>query len=268
MNKILFLLLTGLVVAILTNGLFLSRSTRFEKRVFKPNPAEVNEVSTRQEAAVLRTTTDFEGRRYTVLVRQLTAGESVSLIPNFREPRESQEIFSSEKCDFAINGGFYSEEFKPLGLFLVDGERIGATVKSRLLNGFVWQESGGNVQIGASPPPENRRLDFILQSGPRLLPHDEPATVGGDSHDRRAMIVKGAREKIYFSAIYDSENIFSGPKLSDLRKLLVQTSVNLHLNWEEAVNLDGGSTLTFLQKGETSLAGIKKAGSLFCVKKP
>ena len=200
-----------------------------------------------------------------VLWRRVEKDEQVSLIANFENKLSGEETLAANGCDFLINGGFYTSGNKPLGLFRLKGEELGALSPSKLLNGFVWGNDG-KVRLGNGLPDPNAAKSFVLQSGPyvsleKVFPGLE------EERARRALVAVNSDREIFFLVIFTEGNYFSGPKLSDLKVILEGLSSQYPLKLTEAVNLDGGGALAFLQSGEPSIPEVKKSGSFFCVKK-
>lgn len=199
-----------------------------------------------------------------VFWRRIEKGEQVSLIANFENKLSGSDALAANGCDFLVNGGFYTPDNQPLGLFRLEAKELGALSPSKLLNGFVWGDDGG-VSLGNTLPEDATAKSFVLQSGPyislgKAFPDLE------EERARRALVAVNADREIFFLAILSDGNYFSGPKLNDLKVILESLSLSYFLKLTEAVNLDGGSTLAFLQSGEPSIPEVKKSGSFFCVK--
>lgn len=203
---------------------------------------------------------------YTVLIRKLQENEDTTLIPNFKEALGSAEVLSSNRCDFIINGGFYTKENSPLGLFFLKEKTFAGYLESNFLNGSITKNRKGDFALSSGRPSTTEGLEFALQSGPYFTLKDGIEPKFENEKARRSLIAQDSKGKIYFLAVYDSSDTFSGPDLNQLKKVLSGISDNNNLELVSAVNLDGGSTLAFLQNGEGSIPEIKKSGSFFCIK--
>jgi uncharacterized protein YigE (DUF2233 family) len=96
-----------------------------------------------------------------------------------------QELASQgEKLTFAVNGGIYSRELEPLGLYVEDGERLAALSRGSgggnfflKPNGvFYITDEGARVVETAAYQPDGR-VRYAVQSGPMLV-------IDGELHPR------------------------------------------------------------------------------------
>ena len=188
-----------------------------------------------------------------------------SLIPNFSSPIDAQTIISENTCSFAINGGFYDKQNKPLGFFQVGSKIYGRQIDSDLVNGFLWADASGTSVISTELP--HIQFQFALQTGPMLLFDSNvlPLAIHNDTHARRMVAAKNMDNRLVFITIYTSESVFEGPLLGDLHGVIQAVSTKEKLNIVDAINLDGGSASAFYN-GETSLSELTPIGSLFCLK--
>ena len=66
----------------------------------------------------------FEGEEYSFATVKVTDASRLKLLPNFSEQKTSEEIINEGICRNLVNGGFYSEKFSPIGLFISEREEI------------------------------------------------------------------------------------------------------------------------------------------------
>lgn len=210
-----------------------------------------------------------ESGHYRVLIRQQQATHEIKLIANFEKQLKSQEVFSQNACQFLINGGFYTEKNEPLGLFFLDGRRLGKEVSSTgFLNGFVALSTDGVLELFQNRSPTLSQTRFVFQSGPYFSLQNQPVPEFEGSIARRALIAQDKKGVTYFLAIHEITDQFSGPSLNEIREILKEVNHRQNLAIEKAINLDGGSTLTFLQSGEESITELQPSGSFLCLKEP
>lgn len=197
---------------------------------------------------------------YAVYVTKISNPRGVTLIPNFTEKNTAAAIFTKEKCDVLINGGFYTTDEKPLGLFFVGGTFLETNKKtSDILSGFVYKTKGGSLGFGTSLPNAST-LEFAFQTGP-YFSQNQNLTVTPDSYDRRALLGTIGSD-IYAIMITEEENISSGPYLADMPLLFGQVP----LPFTSFINLDGGSA-SALYTGEGIILGeLTSVGSFLCMK--
>ena len=150
------------------------------------------------------------------------------------------EMMRGEKCLAGVNGGYFNENFAPLGLRIANGQMIAPLQRARLITGVLAASPRG-VQIVRSRE-FSRRLGVTaaIQSGPFLVDRGQPISGLNDSHLARrtfaATISGGGRALI---------GVCSGVSLAELAKILATTSLAEDLKIERALNLDGGSSSAF-----------------------
>jgi exopolysaccharide biosynthesis protein len=149
------------------------------------------------------------------------------------------EIMRHEKCLAGVNGGYFDENFAPLGLRIENGQTIAPLQRARLITGVLVASSRG-VQIVRSRE-FSRRLGVTaaIQCGPFLIDRGKPTSGLNDSHLAR---------RTFAATTSDSRalvGVCSGVSLAELAKILATTSLAEDLKIERALNLDGGSSSAF-----------------------
>jgi exopolysaccharide biosynthesis protein len=149
------------------------------------------------------------------------------------------EMLRREKCLAGVNGGYFNENFAPLGLRIANGQMIAPLQRARLITGVVVASPRG-VQIVRSRE-FSRRLGVTaaIQCGPFLVDRGQPISGLNDSRLARrtfAATTGGSRALI---------GVCSGVSLAELAKILATTSLAEDLKIERALNLDGGSSSAF-----------------------
>src|SRR6266404_8730236 len=158
------------------------------------------------------------------------------------------EIMRNEKCLAGVNGGYFNENFAPLGLRIANGQMIAPLQRARLITGVLVASSRG-VQIVRSREFSQRRgVAAAIQCGPFLVDRGQPIGGLNDSHLARrtfAATTTGDRALV---------GVCSGVSLAELSKILATTSFAEDLRIERALNLDGGSSTGFWFARENSSA--------------
>ena len=149
------------------------------------------------------------------------------------------EMMRHEKCLAGVNGGYFDENFAPLGLRIANGQMIAPLQRARLITGVLVASPRG-VQIMRSRE-FSRRLEVTaaIQCGPFLVDRGQPISGLNDSHLARRTFgatTGGSRALI---------GVCSGVSLAELAKILATTSLAEDLKIERALNLDGGSSSAF-----------------------
>lgn len=191
------------------------------------------------------------------------------LFPNFEESISAARLASQKGCSIAVNGGFYKEGGKPLGLFISQGELLGDEVESVFLNGYFWQEKDGEIGISWAKPRDWDKTDFIMQSGPFIDLSTTKLKIVDDERERRSLLGMDQDGNIYLIAITDAANRYSGPYLADLPEIFAQRKLKNNLALKTLLNLDGGSASFFYVREadeEFILPELVFVGSVICVR--
>jgi exopolysaccharide biosynthesis protein len=179
------------------------------------------------------------GGRITVDLAIFSESCTLRVLQNEGGAESLGEVMGREKCLAGVNGGYFNENFAPLGLRIADGQMIAPLQRARLITGVLVASSRG-VQIVRSRE-FSRRLGVTaaIQCGPFLIDRGQPTSGLNDSH----------RARRTFAATTSSNRalvgVCSGVSLAELAKILATTSLAEDLKIERALNLDGGSSSAF-----------------------
>jgi exopolysaccharide biosynthesis protein len=149
------------------------------------------------------------------------------------------EMMRHEKCLAGVNGGYFNENFAPLGLRIANGQMIAPLQRARLITGVLVASPRG-VQIVRSREFSRRLgVSAAIQCGPFLVDRGQPISGLNDSRLARRT----------FTATTSSSRALVGVcsevSLAELAKILATTSLAEDLKIECALNLDGGSSSAF-----------------------
>ena len=149
------------------------------------------------------------------------------------------EMMRHEKCLAGVNGGYFNENFAPLGLRIANGQMIAPLQRARLITGVLVASPRG-VQIVRSREFSRRLgVSAAIQCGPFLVDRGQPISGLNDSRLARRT----------FTATTGSSRALVGVcsevSLAELAKILATTSLAEDLKIERALNLDGGSSSAF-----------------------
>lgn len=202
---------------------------------------------------------------YRYAYQKITTPQDLSLFPNFSDKRAAQNLQEVKQCQVLVNGGFYSEDFKPLGWLVVEGSQVSAPIQSRLLDGFFSIDQAGKAEIDWQKPEHPVRIG--LQSGPMLIWQGEPLPlqIKDDQLRRRIVLALTQNQELVFMAVTGDTSLGSGPYLADLPQIVESISDRLQVPFTSAVNLDGGSASAFLTE-EIQLDEVTFIGSYFCAR--
>lgn len=131
-----------------------------------------------------------------------------------------------------VNGGFFTPEFKPMGLMIAGGKRTGTWQTGPLLTGAVVVTSQPRLLWNADVNPEG--ASELLQAGPRLVDGGQ-AVAGLDARKRstRTFIANDGGNQWCLGLVHDIT-------LSELAELLTTPGVMPAFTVNRALNLDGG----------------------------
>jgi exopolysaccharide biosynthesis protein len=180
------------------------------------------------------------GERITVdLVIFSTKSCTLRVLQNESGADSLGEMMRHEKCLAGVNGGYFNENFEPLGLRIANGQLIAPLQRARLITGVLVASPRG-VQIVRSREFSRRLgVSAAIQCGPFLVDRGQPISGLNDSHLARRT----------FAATTSSSRALVGVcsevSLAEFAKILATTSLSADLKIERALNLDGGSSSGF-----------------------
>ena len=199
------------------------------------------------------------------MVEETTSGERASVevalfsskalrlrvIDQASEPRSDLgEVMQREKCLAGVNGGYFTPEYTPIGLLIVDGKIIAPLQRARLLTGVLAMSARGVQILRIAEFSPASKLDGAIECGPFLV--DNGRRVNGLENSRVA--------RRTFAAVARDDRIALGfcsdVTLADLSKILT-APLAADFKIQRALNLDGGSSSAFWFK--------RRDGSAFSV---
>lgn len=188
------------------------------------------------------------------------SNRTLSLLPNFDNPRAAQVVAEEHHCAVASSGGFYTPDRKPVALFRTNSKSYSDVVStSSLLTGFFYLDRKGNPHIGASYPSD---APTVFQSGP-LFTSNMPFPSSTDEEARRIVVIESTTGELFVAAIVQEQYAFSGPYLSDMPAILF--SIKEPFTVARALNLDGGSASFYKDESGFALPELVYVGSILCL---
>lgn len=154
--------------------------------------------------------------------------------------------FRATDCFAGVNGGFFDPEFRPLGLMIAQGKRVGTLSKSgSLTTGVLYCDPKGIHITRRGSFKEGKGIIALLQTGPYLVEHAKQIKGLNSSKSRRRTFI--ATDWRGNWAI----GITSSMSLADLGEILASSKPVTGWKVNRALNLDGGSsTGLFFDKDE------------------
>jgi uncharacterized protein YigE (DUF2233 family) len=147
-----------------------------------------------------------------------------------RQVATAQVLREESHAYVVVNGGFFDENHKPLGLLVSDGHEISPL---RRVDQGVFLISLGKPTIQHSRDPLPSPIETALQSGPRLIVDGHVLPLKPKA-DRRTSVCLPGDGTVMVVVVPDPI------LLSDLAENLARSSADGGLGCWSALNLDGG----------------------------
>lgn len=200
---------------------------------------------------------------YNYAILQIKSQDKLQLISNLENKISSQEMIK-KGCQKLISATFYDKSDQYLGLFK-SGETIyQPETENILLNGFLNINQNNLAKI-------SRNSDYTfgsinLQSGPIIIENGMPLKLEiiNDEPARRIIAGVDQQNNLYFIALFNNEDYYLGPKLSDLPFIVDQISLKNKLDLYMVLNLDGGGASVFHSES-VDLPELTMVGGFFCI---
>jgi uncharacterized protein YigE (DUF2233 family) len=187
-------------------------------------------------------------------------------ISNGRTFRASGVTFQSAKCIFQVidnppanrqslpaaleatgsiagaNGGYFHQDFRPLGLTISQGETINSFERAQLLSGVLAVRKGRMELVRSGKFKPGADVKEALQAGPWLVERGAPVAGLNDTRPaRRTIVANDGKDRWVLLAT-------SAMTLADAARFLCVKGIVGPLTVANALNLDGGSS-TALRAG-------------------
>ncbi len=204
----------------------------------------------------------LENTPYAIYLQKISHPNLVSLIENFKTKDLSTTLYADNHCLSGVNGGFYTKDDKPLGLFYANGTWLNRQPHTAsLFNGYVYKTKTGELKIDTTIPPLDS-VNFLFQSGPLFTSASRPS-ITNDEPARRILLGKTNTDELYFMAITEKNNTNSGPLLTNLPRIIQELNKETMKQFNLFINLDGGSASAFITK-DVQLTEFVPVGSFLC----
>lgn len=162
------------------------------------------------------------------------------------------EIQQSEKAAFTLNGGFFTEDFRPTGLLISNGKKLHTQSNASLLNGiFAIDKEGKGILLDQKDKPDPKIYPFAIQNGPVLIDNDGNIMIKSDTGKlaSRSLIGLDKSDNIIFIFIKQGFlNPTNSISLYELAHLLKENTEFSRIGAHSILNLDGGTSTGFMIK--------------------
>jgi uncharacterized protein YigE (DUF2233 family) len=143
-----------------------------------------------------------------------------------------------------VNGGYFTPEFKPLGLLVIDGTLHNPVVQTKLLSGVLAITSDRIHVLRNREFKLGPKTREALQAGPFLM-DDSRATPGLNNVKRAARTFIATDGKTDFAL-----GVMYSPTLAEAGELLATPDAVPGLTIRRALNFDGGRSTGFWVRAE------------------
>lgn len=177
------------------------------------------------ERKVTLETVVFDSRQHSIIVVDRPANG-----PNL------QEAMLQHECVAGSNGGYFTPEFQPLGLEVVDGNTVQPLGSGRLLTGILVSTKRAPLLLRREEYRPGKNTIHALQSGPFLVDKAKPV-IGLNASRTAARTVVATDGKTSWALVS-----LTFPTLAETGEILSQPDIIPHLPISRALNLDGGGS--------------------------
>jgi hypothetical protein len=150
--------------------------------------------------------------------------------------RTIANLMPQQRAIAGVNGGFFSPEFKPLGLVIANGKALSSFTTSSLIAGTVLQLGTQPYLIWNAEYQEHTGVTDAIQAGPRLIESSQPVQGLDTSKSRARTFIATDGSFLWAIGTADSSS------LGALAQALVTPGALPGLVPMRALNLDGGNS--------------------------
>lgn len=147
----------------------------------------------------------------------------------------------------AINGGYFDEDQKPLGLLVSAGREL-VPLRATTWPVFLMRQ-GLPAIVSREEATELRDIDEAVQCGPRLVVDGRPTKLKESAPSRRSAVGLDAEGRVLLVASS------GGLALARFAELLAAPRADGGFGCRTAMNLDGGPSSQFWCRGRINLPG-------------
>jgi hypothetical protein len=135
-----------------------------------------------------------------------------------------------------VNGGYFHDDLRPVGLVVTGGQQIHGFEKAKLLSGILTVRPGKIEIVRSSQFQSGKNLREALQCGPMLVDDGQPAIgLNAERTARRTVVTTDGRGR--WALIY-----LTSVSLADTANILLIPGIFGDWTPVTALNLDGGGS--------------------------
>jgi len=153
----------------------------------------------------------------------------------------ARELAQKNKALIAINGGFFTPDFKPIGLRINNG-KIHQQLKHTSWWGVFYIKNNQAHIVAKQQFHLNKKIDFAVQGGPRLLVNGNIPKLKPGTDERTALCITKSHKIILLATYYMPMTT------TELAGLIKQPQQADGLDCYQALNLDVGNSTQMYAK--------------------
>jgi uncharacterized protein YigE (DUF2233 family) len=179
-----------------------------------------------------------------------------------------KEIHQQNKSLATFNGNFFTEDFKPTGLLISNGQTLRDLSGSGLLNGVMTIDENNKASLIDTENFSRNKYTFAIQNGPVLLDQKGNIVADNDSKDKASRTAVGIDQNGNLIVVMIKQSLLNMNNeitLHDFAQMLKDAPEFSRIGLKSVLNLDGG-TSSGLMIGETYYPELTKIQNTIIVK--
>ena len=180
----------------------------------------------------------------TVIIDPKRYAFSVAQNPDSESAKTIREIHEGTGSLLTFNGGFFTEEFKPTGLLISEGNKLRKPSPADLLNGILAITDEGEAKLFSNKSSLNeKKYTFAIQNGPVLLDENSKIQISKDTGKTASRTAIGLDSQGNVVLIVLKQSLLNTDNqvtLYEFAHLLKESPEFARLDLRSVLNLDGG----------------------------
>lgn len=228
---------------------------------FVDNRNNYSQQTSNQKGSTLPAKTGLNIDGYYISWFEVNDVRKISLFTNLQQKETSEKIAIQHDCIYLVSAGFYGKDYKHIGLFISDNNKLSDAIASKMFDGFFYIKD--NKAFISNEP--NLDSDIALQSGPLLIKGNSnlDKNFANKEKSRRILVATSNSGSVIFMVLF-SENRLQGPSLSEITNIVNKLEKYLGIDILDLLNLDGGAHSVFLTPDQ-KITEVSPIGSFFCI---
>lgn len=187
---------------------------------------------------------------------------------NFDQSKTVETIQKETHALISVNGGFYTEDFKPTGLLLENGKILTPYQSAKLTNGiFAITTENEPLLIKKTKLENPQKYLFAIQNGPILLDEKSQIALTEDNGKPASRTAIGIDKDNNIIIIILKQSLFQNNNqilLTEFARLLKENETLKPLGLHSVLNLDGGPS-SGIMIGDKYFAEFQKVQNIIWV---